>query len=91
MEPDQVDVLAATVLRDLEEVDDTAKTRLSRQLRSDIRETDRHDRIHFDLTLVHAVAGADRDVGPRPYADTARDITAPNPLAQAFGEDHEAF
>jgi hypothetical protein len=88
VEPDQIDVLALTVLRHLEEVDHTLETRLSRQLWSDIRETDRQDRIHFDLTLFHAVAVADLDVRTHPYPDAASDFSATNSIAQALGEDH---
>ena len=89
MEPDQIDVLAVTVLRDLEEVDHTVETRFPRQLWRDVGEADRLDRIHLDLTLFHAVAGAHVDVGTRPYSDAARDVSAANSLAQALREDHE--
>jgi hypothetical protein len=88
VEPDQIDVLALTVLRHLEEVDDTLETRLSRQLWSDIGKTDRQDRIHLDLALFHAVAVADLDVGTHPYSDAASDFSAANSIAQALGEDH---
>jgi hypothetical protein len=88
VEPDQIDVLALTVLRHLEEVDHTLEARLSRQLWSDIRETDRQDRFHLDLTLFHAVAVADLDVGTHPYPDAASDFSATNSIAQALGEDH---
>lgn len=88
MEPDQIDVLALTVLRDLEEVDHTLETRLSRQLWSDIPEADLQDRIHLDLTLFHAVAVADLDMGTHPYSDAASDFAATNSIAQALGEDH---
>ena len=89
MEPNQIDILAFTVLRDFKQIEDTQETRLSRQLWSDIRKTDWGDRIHLDLTLFHAVAGAHVDVGTRPYSDAARDVSAANSLAQALREDHE--
>jgi hypothetical protein len=88
VKPDQIDVLAATVLCDLEEVDYTLETRLPRQLWSDIRETDRQDRIHLDLALLHPVAVTDLDVGARPDSDAARDFAATNALSQALREDH---
>jgi len=88
VEPDQIDVLALAVLRDLEEVDHPLETRLPREVWRDVFEADRQDRIHLDLTLFHAVAVADLDVGTHPYADAARDFAAPNSLAQALGEDH---
>lgn len=89
MEPDQIDVLAFSVLRDLQEVNHTLEARLPRQLWSDIREADRQDRSYFDLTLFHPVAAADLDVGTRPYSDAASDFAATNPVAQALAEDHE--
>jgi len=89
VEPDEIDVLASTVLRDLKQIQDTQKSRLSRQLWSDIRKTDRLNRIHFDLTFIHTVPGAHSDVGTRPYADTASDFSPANSLAKPLGEHHE--
>jgi hypothetical protein len=43
VEPDKIDVLAATVLRGLEEVDHTFETRLARQVWSDVPEPNRQD------------------------------------------------
>jgi hypothetical protein len=88
VESNQIDVLALAVLRDLEEVDHALETRRSRQLWSDIRETDRQDRIDLDLTLFHPVAVADLYMGTHPNADAASDFAAPNPVAQALREDH---
>jgi hypothetical protein len=85
---DEIDVLAPTVLRDLEEIDHTLETRRSSQLWSDIRETDRQDRIHLDLTLFHPVAVAHLYVRTHPYPDAASDVAAANSVAQALGEDH---
>src|ERR1035441_8878738 len=53
---DLIDVLAFTVLRHFEQIDDAQEARLARQLPSDIRQTDWLDRIHFDLTFFHPVA-----------------------------------
>jgi len=39
------------VLRDLQQIDNPQKTRLSRQLWCDIREADRFDGIDFDLSV----------------------------------------
>ena len=89
MEPDQIDVLASTVLGDLEEVDHALETRLAGELRCNVRETDRLDRIHLDLPVFHGVTGAFLDVGTEPYTDAARDVSATNPLTQSLGEDHE--
>ena len=89
MEPNQINVLAFTVLRHLEKIDDTQESRLARQLPSDIREADRLDRIHFDFTFVYSVAVADFDLGARPDSHAASDFTATNSVAQVLGEDHE--
>ena len=69
------------MLRNLEQIDDTKETRFASQLWSDIRKTDRLDRIHFDLAFFHPVAVAHLDVGTRPYADAASDFSATNSLA----------
>ena len=89
MEPNQIDIFTLTVLRNLEQIDDTKETRFASQLWSDIRKTDRLDRIHFDRTFLHAVPGAHFDMRTRPYSDTASDFSATNSIAQSLGEYHE--
>ena len=89
VEPNQVNVLAFPVLGDLEQIDDTQETRLSRQCRRDLQETDGLDRIHFDLTLFHTVPGTHLDVGTGPDSDTASDFSATNSLAKTLSEHHE--
>ena len=89
MEPNQIDVLAFTVLRDFEQVDETEESRLSRQCRSDVRKTYRLDRIHFDLTFFHLVPFAHFDVRARPYSDTASDFSSTNSIAKSLGKRHE--
>jgi len=89
VEADQIDILAAAVLGDLEEIDDPVETRLSGQLWCDIRETNRHDRIHLNRTLFHAIADAYRHAGTHPDSHAARNVSATNALAQAPGEEHD--
>ena len=43
MEPNQVDVVAATVFRGLEQILHAAETRFARQIVGDIREANRRD------------------------------------------------
>ena len=74
-------IFAFTVFRNLEQIDDTKETRFASQLWSDIRKTDRLDRIHFDRTFVHGVPGAHFDMRTRPYSDTASDFSATNSIA----------
>jgi hypothetical protein len=81
VEPNQIDIFTLTVLRNLEQIDDTKETRFASQLWSDIRKTDRLDRIHFDRTFLHAVPDAHFDMRTRPYSDTASDFSATNSLA----------
>jgi hypothetical protein len=88
MKPNQINILAFAVLGDLEQIDDAQESRLSRQLRCDIRETDGRDGIHLDLTLFHTVPRAHFDVRTRPYANAAGDFPATNSLAETLGEDH---
>jgi NAD(P)-dependent dehydrogenase (short-subunit alcohol dehydrogenase family) len=89
VKPNEIDVVASTVFRHLEQIDDTQKSRFSRQLPSDIRKTDWLDRIHLDLTFFHPVPVADLDVGAHPYSDAASNFSATNSLAKALGKHHE--
>ena len=89
MEPNQIDIFAFTVLRNLEQIDDTQETRLSRQLWSDGQKTDRLYGIHLDLTFVHAVPGAHFDVGAGPDSDAASDFSSTDSIAKTLGEDHD--
>jgi hypothetical protein len=89
VESNQIDIFALTVLSDLQQIDQSQEAGLPRQLRSDIRKTNRLDRIHLDLTFVHGVSAADFDVGAHPYSDAARDFSAANALAKTLGEHHE--
>ena len=90
MESNQVDVVAATVFRDREEVGHVFETRTSRQVWSDVGQADRPNRIHFDLTLIHAVTPTNLDVGTCPYSDAARDGASSHSLPEPLGEDHAA-
>jgi len=88
VEPNQIDILAFTVLGNLEQIDETQETRLARQLGSDIGKTDGRDGIHLDLAFFHAVPGAHFDVRTHPYPDAASDFSAANSLAKPLGEHH---
>jgi hypothetical protein len=89
VEPNQIDIFTFTVLRNLEQIDDTKETRFASQLWSDIRKTDRLDGIHFDLTFFHTIPVAHLDVGTFPYSDTASDLSPTNSLAKPLGKYHE--
>ena len=89
MEPDQINILALTVLRHVQKIDDTKETRFPRQLWSNIRETDRLDGINFDFALFNGVSGTDLDMWAGPDSDTARNFSPSNSLAKTPGEYHE--
>src|SRR5438477_2880972 len=78
VEPNQINILTLTVPGDLEQIDDTQKSRLSRQCWSDIRKTNRRNRVHFNLTSVHRIAGAHFNVGTHPYPDAAGEFSSTN-------------
>jgi hypothetical protein len=89
MEPDQIHVVAAAVLRGLEQVLDTVETRFAGQIVRDVPDTNRQDRVHHDVSIVHAVTAAGLDMGARPDANAAPDPPPPDSLANALGKHHD--
>jgi hypothetical protein len=89
VEPNQVDLLAATVLRGCEEIVHAVKPGLTRQIVGDVGELNRLDRIDDDVAVVHRVAPADFHLQARPDADGAADSAAADAFAQAPREDHQ--
>ena len=89
MEPDQVDILALPVLRDLQQIDEPQESRLSRQLWSDFLKADLLDGIHFNLALLHLVPVAGFDARGLPYPDTASNLSPANPVAKPLSERHQ--
>ena len=89
MEPDQINILALTVLRHLQKIDDTKETRFPRQLWGNIRKTDRLDGINLDFALFHCVSGTDLDMWAGPDPDSASNFSPSNSLAKTPGEYHE--
>lgn len=83
-------MFAAAVFRDLEELDHISETRTSCQVQRDVGQPDRPNGIHFDLTLIHAVAPANLDVRTGPYSNTARNGASSHSLSELLGEDHAA-
>ena len=89
MEADQINVLASSVLRDLEQIDETQESRFAGQRWSNIGKPDRLNRIYLDLALLHAVARADSNVGTCPESNARSDFSATNSLAKPLGEGHD--
>jgi hypothetical protein len=83
---DEVDVLAAPVLGHLHQIVDVAEPALARELRRDIIEGDRHDRVDLDLAVFEGVAFARRHPRTNPHPDAAGDRAAADSIAQIFRE-----
>ena len=88
MEADEVNVVAAAVLGDLEQVEYAEEAGLASEFGRDVRQADGFDGIHLNVALVHRVASADADVRAHPHADAAGDFAAPHAVAKPLGEHH---
>ena len=91
MEPNQVDVIAAPVFGDLQQILHALEARFTGQIVGDIGDADRRYRIHNDVAFVHLVTITHLDMGPRPDANAASDSSAPDSLAKAFCEHHDSL
>src|SRR5258706_4932264 len=87
---DQVDILAWSVFRDLEEVDYACESRTACETRGDVRERDLPDRGDLDRARTEPVAVAYLHARTLPDAHAAGDFAAHDGLAQSPGEHHEA-
>jgi uncharacterized protein RhaS with RHS repeats len=76
------------VLRYFEQVKDAEKSRLPRQLWSDVRESDGVDGVHLDLALIQTVAASHCDARAYPESHAARDLSATDSFAKTLGEHH---
>src|SRR6266478_3004767 len=91
VEANQVDILAAAVFCDFEQVKDPEETGFAGQFRSDVRKSDWLDGVDFDRSFFHTVALADGDARRHPDADGAGDFAAADAFPEAFGEDHRGY
>lgn len=76
------------MLGDLEEIDDTAKTRAARQLGGDVGERYFKYPRHFDLPGRECVAPPHFHMRPLPHTNGRRDLAPPDAVAQAAQELH---
>lgn len=88
VEPDQVDILAFTVPRDLQQIADPEEAGLARELRRNLCKFDGLDGVDFYLAFVHPVAATGLDVGTSPDPNAAGNVSPADSFAQAFREDH---
>ena len=88
MEADEVDVFAAAVFGDFEQVEEAEEAGGAGELRGDVEEADGFDGVDLDLAFFHAVAVAGDHVGAGPDADAAGDFATADAFAKALGEGH---
>src|SRR5262249_19257405 len=81
-------ILALTVLRHLQQVDQPEKSRFASQLRRDIQEADRLDSFDLNLTFLHPIAMSHFYVRTHPNPHAGRNFAAADSLAKTFGERH---
>src|SRR5205085_12502826 len=84
----QIDVLAAAMLRGAEQILHAGKTRFTRKIAGNVLHANRDDRIDDDVPVVHRVAAAGFDVRMGPDPDAATDPTVSYSLAKTLSEDH---
>jgi hypothetical protein len=89
VEPDQVNVVAAAVARDSQQVIDALETRFTREIVSNVFPSDLIDGIDDDVAVVHLVAIPDLDVRTGPDSDAAPDSSPADSLTQSLCEDHQ--
>ena len=90
MKTDQIDVVAFTMFRYLEQIEHAQETRLSRQRWGDVGKPDQGDRIDFDLSLSHAITLAFFYVRAHPNSNAAGYFPLNNCFAEALCENHRA-
>lgn len=88
MEPDEIDILAPAVLRNLQKIDKAQETGRSRQTGSNIQQADRLNRIYLDFPFFHLVSLAGFDMRALPDSNAARDFPAPDALPKPLRKDH---
>jgi len=88
MEAHEVNVLTLAMLRNLKQIQHPKKSRRTRQLRRYIRKPDRLDRIHLDLTFLHAISASHSDTRAHPDANGTGNLPASNSFAKPLGKHH---
>src|SRR5205085_6939253 len=88
LELDQIDLLAAAMFGDLEQVDHTEEAGAAGEVAGHVRQGDLTDGFDEDMALLHRVEAACLHVRALPDADRAGDAAVADSLAQAFGELH---
>jgi hypothetical protein len=88
VKPNQEHLVAAAMLGDSQQLLYAVEPRLSREIVGHVVESDRFNRIHHNVPVVHGVAAANLHMPPLPDPYGAPDPAAPNFFAKMFGEYH---
>jgi hypothetical protein len=89
VEADQINIIASTVFRDFEQVQNAEESGLVRQFGGNIWKTYWFNRIDLNLAFLHAVPRAYFDAGTHPDSNTAGDFSVTYSFAKSFSERHE--
>ncbi len=90
MKPHEINILSWSMLRNLQQINDSLEPRFPREFGGNIRELNALDRINLDLPAIHRITIANLYVRPLPDAYAARDTAAANARSESFGEHHAA-
>ena len=88
MEPNQVHLVAASVSCDLQQIIHAFEPRLAGQIVRDVGDGNRHNRIHYDVALIHPVTATHHYMGTRPDTNAAFDYPEPDSRSKTFCEHH---
>ena len=88
MKADEVDLVPTAVFRGPEQILHAEKAGFPRQFARDVSQANRHDGVHDNLTVIHAIAAAHLDVRPRPDTNAASNPAASNCFAYTLREYH---
>jgi predicted RecA/RadA family phage recombinase len=91
MKVDQKDVSAGTMLRNLEEIDDSLESTLPGQRARDIREGDRKYGSDNHVAALDAIATPYLDVAALPDSNRASNLAATNPTPKLLREDQDSL
>src|SRR5262249_30201878 len=83
------DIVALPVPRGLKQVLNPSETRLAGEILGDVSNSDKHDRINFNLPIVPSVTTAHPDVTMRPDPYAAPDPAASNALSDMHAVHHQ--
>lgn len=89
VEANEVDVLAAAVFCDLEQIENSKESRFTSDLWRNVWKPDRFDGVDFDGALAHAVSLTNQNMRTSPKTNATGDFSATNSFPKSFGEYHE--